>query len=220
MHLARIALSTCGRRGAVSIKSAESGPWERAVAGFASCEPGSFGETGELLKAIPYALCVTSTVQLTMLDVGYLGVPHAACMAELGFEVLAGASDGGRIRELFAGALPFVEPALSPYCIADWTPDGFPLRVPTRRRQISEMCILCGLARRSARTLPARICLSCTCALRHLVRRWSVRALPWASPLCRSTQPQLWPVNWFGWRRSATPRKLPENRSFCVKGVL
>jgi len=52
--------------------------------------------------------------RLTVFGAGYLGVSHAACLAELGFDVLAVDTDGARIRALSAGDLPFFEPGLEP----------------------------------------------------------------------------------------------------------
>jgi UDPglucose 6-dehydrogenase len=77
---------------------------------------GSVGETEQLLKAIAYALCVTTSVRprLAVLGAGYLGVSHAACLAELGIDVLAVDTDGARISALSAGDLPFFEPGLEP----------------------------------------------------------------------------------------------------------
>jgi UDPglucose 6-dehydrogenase len=49
---------------------------------------------------------------VTVLGAGYLGATHAACMAELGCEVLAVDIDAARISELAAGRLPFHEPGL------------------------------------------------------------------------------------------------------------
>ena len=70
----------------------------------------------QLLKAITYTLRVTTTEhpRLTVLGAGYLGVTHAACLAELGFDVLAVDTDGARISALSAGDLPFFEPGLEP----------------------------------------------------------------------------------------------------------
>ena len=52
--------------------------------------------------------------RLTVLGTGYLGTTHAACMAELGFEVLGVDVDAARISALSAGKLPFYEPDLEP----------------------------------------------------------------------------------------------------------
>jgi nucleotide sugar dehydrogenase len=52
--------------------------------------------------------------RLTVIGTGYLGATHAACMAELGFEVLGIDVDAGRIARLAAGELPFYEPDLEP----------------------------------------------------------------------------------------------------------
>jgi UDPglucose 6-dehydrogenase len=52
--------------------------------------------------------------RLTVLGTGYLGTTHAACMVELGFEVLGVDIDEARISALSAGRLPFYEPDLEP----------------------------------------------------------------------------------------------------------
>jgi UDPglucose 6-dehydrogenase len=53
-------------------------------------------------------------LRLTVLGTGYLGATHAACMAELGFEVLGLDTDESRAGALAAGTLPFYEPGLDP----------------------------------------------------------------------------------------------------------
>jgi UDPglucose 6-dehydrogenase len=50
--------------------------------------------------------------RLTVLGTGYLGATHAACMAELGFEVLALDVDPDKIERLRRGELPIHEPGL------------------------------------------------------------------------------------------------------------
>jgi UDPglucose 6-dehydrogenase len=50
--------------------------------------------------------------RLTVIGTGYLGAVHAACLAELGFEVLATDTDQGRIAALSQGQAPFSEPGL------------------------------------------------------------------------------------------------------------
>ena len=52
--------------------------------------------------------------RLTVLGTGYLGVSHASCMAELGFEVLGVDINPDRVSALSAGDLPFFEPGLEP----------------------------------------------------------------------------------------------------------
>ncbi|GLW96095.1 UDP-glucose/GDP-mannose dehydrogenase family protein [Microtetraspora sp. NBRC 16547] len=54
--------------------------------------------------AVPY--------RLTVIGTGYLGATHAACMAELGFEVLGLDIDPGKIERLQRGELPIHEPGL------------------------------------------------------------------------------------------------------------
>jgi UDPglucose 6-dehydrogenase len=50
--------------------------------------------------------------RLTVIGTGYLGAVHAACLAELGFEVLGTDIDQGRIAALSQGRAPFSEPGL------------------------------------------------------------------------------------------------------------
>src|SRR4051795_8455718 len=50
--------------------------------------------------------------RLTVLGTGYLGTTHAACMADLGFEVLGLDIDAAKVARLQAGDLPIYEPGL------------------------------------------------------------------------------------------------------------
>jgi len=50
--------------------------------------------------------------RIAVFGTGYLGATHAACMAELGHEVLGVDVDEGRLGKLAAGELPFFEPGL------------------------------------------------------------------------------------------------------------
>ncbi|MEV5746802.1 UDP-glucose/GDP-mannose dehydrogenase family protein [Actinoallomurus sp. NPDC052308] len=52
--------------------------------------------------------------RLTVIGTGYLGATHAACMADLGFEVLGVDVDAEKIARLTRGDLPFYEPGLEP----------------------------------------------------------------------------------------------------------
>ena len=54
------------------------------------------------------------TLRLTVLGTGYLGATHAACMAELGFEVLGMDVDATKVTMLTEGRVPFFEPDLEP----------------------------------------------------------------------------------------------------------
>ncbi|MDQ1486983.1 MAG: UDPglucose 6-dehydrogenase [Actinomycetota bacterium] len=51
-------------------------------------------------------------LRLTVIGTGYLGATHAACMAELGFEVLGLDVDEAKIAALNEGRVPFFEPEL------------------------------------------------------------------------------------------------------------
>ena len=51
-------------------------------------------------------------MRLTVFGTGYLGATHAACMAELGHEVLGVDVDPGKVAKLSDGVVPFYEPGL------------------------------------------------------------------------------------------------------------
>jgi UDPglucose 6-dehydrogenase len=51
-------------------------------------------------------------LRISVVGTGYLGVTHAACMAELGFEVLGLDIDPAKVQALSKGELPFHEPGL------------------------------------------------------------------------------------------------------------
>ncbi|MFG3435914.1 UDP-glucose dehydrogenase family protein [Nonomuraea sp. NPDC047897] len=52
--------------------------------------------------------------RLTVIGTGYLGITHAACMADLGFDVLGLDIDADKVRCLNRGELPIHEPGLEP----------------------------------------------------------------------------------------------------------
>ncbi|MFC4115504.1 UDP-glucose dehydrogenase family protein [Nonomuraea zeae] len=52
--------------------------------------------------------------RLTVIGTGYLGITHAACMADLGFDVLGLDIDADKIHRLNSGELPIHEPGLEP----------------------------------------------------------------------------------------------------------
>jgi nucleotide sugar dehydrogenase len=54
------------------------------------------------------------THRLTVIGTGYLGATHAACMADLGYEVLGVDVDKNKIDRLSSGEVPFYEPGLEP----------------------------------------------------------------------------------------------------------
>ncbi|MEV4902186.1 UDP-glucose/GDP-mannose dehydrogenase family protein [Citricoccus sp. NPDC055426] len=51
-------------------------------------------------------------MRISVIGTGYLGATHAACMAELGFEVLGLDIDPAKVEALTRGKLPFYEPGL------------------------------------------------------------------------------------------------------------
>ena len=52
-------------------------------------------------------------MRMAVFGTGYLGTTHAACMAELGHEVLGVDVDPGKVAKLEAGEIPFFEPGLA-----------------------------------------------------------------------------------------------------------
>lgn len=55
---------------------------------------------------------MTTGMRVTVFGCGYLGATHAACLAELGHEVLGVDVDENKVATLLAGDLPFYEPGL------------------------------------------------------------------------------------------------------------
>ncbi len=55
---------------------------------------------------------MTTGMRVTVFGCGYLGATHAACLAELGHEVLGVDVDENKIATLTSGELPFYEPGL------------------------------------------------------------------------------------------------------------
>ncbi|MGX1909668.1 UDP-glucose dehydrogenase family protein [Streptomyces phaeochromogenes] len=62
-------------------------------------------------------------MRLTVIGTGYLGATHAACMAELGHEVLGVDVDPDKVAALQSGRVPFHEPVL-PELLAKHTASG------------------------------------------------------------------------------------------------
>ncbi|MEN0134617.1 MAG: nucleotide sugar dehydrogenase, partial [Rhodococcus sp. (in: high G+C Gram-positive bacteria)] len=52
-------------------------------------------------------------MRCTVFGTGYLGATHAACMAELGHDVLGVDIDPGKVAKLTSGEVPFYEPGLA-----------------------------------------------------------------------------------------------------------
>ncbi|MGO9560553.1 MAG: UDP-glucose dehydrogenase family protein [Acidimicrobiales bacterium] len=62
---------------------------------------------------------MSGSQRLTVFGAGRLGITHAACMASLGFEVLAVDIDSAKVAELVAGRMPLYEPGLSELLTAE-----------------------------------------------------------------------------------------------------
>src|SRR3954469_3047160 len=78
------------------------------------CLKGPGGDGANVLARYGGAVPGTPSTapRLTVIGTGYLGATHAACMAELGFEVLGLDVDPAKIEKLAAGEVPFFEPGL------------------------------------------------------------------------------------------------------------
>ena len=55
-----------------------------------------------------------SRCRVTVIGIGYLGLTHAVCMAELGHDVLAIDTDAAKVAMAASGEAPFFEPSLEP----------------------------------------------------------------------------------------------------------
>ena len=53
-------------------------------------------------------------MRLTVIGIGYLGLTHAACMADLGHEVIGLDADEEKVAQAASGEAPFFEPGLEP----------------------------------------------------------------------------------------------------------
>ena len=53
-------------------------------------------------------------MRVTAIGIGYLGLTHAVCMADLGHQVLAIDVDREKLARAAAGEVPFFEPGLEP----------------------------------------------------------------------------------------------------------
>ena len=58
-------------------------------------------------------------MRISVIGTGYLGAVHAACMAELGHEVLGVDTDTRKIDALANGRAPFYEPGLADMLVAN-----------------------------------------------------------------------------------------------------
>ena len=86
-------------------------------------------------------------MRISVIGTGYLGAVHAACMAELGHEVLGVDNDARKIAALAEGRAPFYEPGLSEILVRTVGPGncGSARRWPRRRRSptfISSVSVL------------------------------------------------------------------------------
>ena len=75
-------------------------------------------------------------MRVTAIGIGYLGLTHAVCMADLGHEVLAIDVDVTKVEKAARGETPFFEPGLEPLLRKNL--DAGRLRFTTSFREIGE----------------------------------------------------------------------------------
>ena len=78
---------------------------------------------GRIVRGLTRAICVESIIRvegvsgvgsrIAVFGTGYLGATHAACMAEVGHEVLGVDVDAAKLAKLATGEAPFFEPGLN-----------------------------------------------------------------------------------------------------------
>ena len=109
---------TIEERQGLKIGVPEEAAWRRGFIG-----DDELRERGELLFKSGYGAYLLGlldgwgggrrAVRMVVLGTGYLGTTHAACMAELGHEVLGVDVDPAKLAKLEAGEVPFFEPGLA-----------------------------------------------------------------------------------------------------------
>jgi UDPglucose 6-dehydrogenase len=77
-----------------------------------------------------------SECRVTVIGIGYLGLTHAVCMAELGHDVLAIDTDAAKVAMAAGGEAPFFEPSLEPLLRKNL--DAGRLRFTTSYAEIAE----------------------------------------------------------------------------------
>ncbi len=92
-----------------------------------------------------------SIMRLTVFGTGYLGATHAACMAELGHEVVGVDVDPGKIAKLSDGVVPFYEPGLEDVLRRNLDAGRLRFTTSYRMRPHTPTCISSASARRSER---------------------------------------------------------------------
>ena len=78
--------------------------------------------------------------RIAVFGTGYLGATHAACMAELGHEVLGVDVDLGKLAKLSAGEAPFYEPGLDKVLKKNIDAGRLRFTRPTARQRSSPTC--------------------------------------------------------------------------------
>ena len=156
---------------------------------------------------------------ITVLGVGYLGAAHAACLAELGFDVLGVDTDARRIAELAAGQLPFFEPGLESLLRCHL--DSGRLRFTTSYREAAAF----GAVHYICVGTPQRPSAD-GADLRQLDRCVSMLAPLLASP-CLVVGKSTVPVGtaaalagtWLDWLRQARRSNSPGIQNSCARGM-
>ena len=70
-------------------------------------------------KSLLHLPIVSKKLKISVIGTGYLGATHAACISNLGFEVIGIDTDQAKIDSLSRGELPFYEPGLDELLVAE-----------------------------------------------------------------------------------------------------
>ena len=149
---------------------------------------------------------MTERPRLSVVGTGYLGVTHAVCMAELGYEVIGLDVDADKIALLRKGVVPFYEPDLPDLLEKH---NGRGLRFTTDYAEIAQSAdihFVCvgtpQLPGQYAADLPLRrVRVRVASSATSPVSRWWSESRP-----CRPARPCGW-LSWCAtWPRRQTPR--------------
>ena len=156
-------------------------------------------------------------MRTTTIGCGYLGTTHAACMAELGYEVLGLEVDPAKLAMLRDGKAPVYEPGLADL-LAEHVASGR-LRFTDSYEEAAafgEIHFLC-LGTPQRRDGMGADVSQVEYAVEHLAphltgpRCWS------ASPPCRSAPPSGWPTRWTSSPRPAWAPNWPGTPSSSAR---
>jgi UDPglucose 6-dehydrogenase len=147
--------------------------------------------------------------RLTVIGTGYLGITHAACMADLGYEVLGLDIDADKVRSLNNGQLPIHEPGLEPVLRRGL--ESGKLRFTTSYEeagQFGDVHFICVGTPQKKGEYAADVSYM-DAAIDSLA--------PHLDRECRWARRPGWPTGWRCWRPRARRRSWRGTRSSCAR---